>query len=212
MKVNFTYDKSKDVWCLLNKGRSSNNSSKPTKQYELLFERCGENSSEAEVASFIDTYIAENKINVDEYVNEFQSDWDKISADFHGRAQDIFNTELPKGITAFLTINSRCPYNIEEKFFFVSMQETQPRRVAMHELWHFYTWYGLGAEQKEQLGKEKYNKLKESLTVLLNVECSDIYSEGIFDTVTEWIADTTPDRVVKGVLVIEPEEIHEISL
>jgi len=33
-----------------------------------------------------------------------------------------------------------------------------------------------------------------------------------FDTVTEWIADTTPDRVVKGVLVIEPEEIHEISL
>jgi hypothetical protein len=40
----------------------------------------------------------------------------------------------------------------------------------MHELWHFYTWYGLGVDQEERLGKEKYNDLKEALTVLINIE------------------------------------------
>jgi hypothetical protein len=32
----------------------------------------------------------------------------------------------------------------------------------MHELWHFYTWYGLGAGEEARLGKERYNTLKEA--------------------------------------------------
>lgn len=52
----------------------------------------------------------------------------------------------------------------------------------MHELWHFYTWYGLGVDQEEKLGKQKYNDLKEALTVLLNVECNDLLPEGMLDT------------------------------
>lgn len=55
------------------------------------------------------------------------------------------------------------------------------RRIAMHELWHFYTWYGLGVDQEERIGKQKYNDLKEALTVLLNVECKDLLSEGTID-------------------------------
>ncbi len=51
----------------------------------------------------------------------------------------------------------------------------------MHELWHFYTWYGLGIDQEEKLGKAKYNDLKEALSVLLNVECKDLMSEGKHD-------------------------------
>jgi len=42
MQVNFKYDKSKGVWCLLNKGKSSNNSSKPTDQYRLIAEKYGD--------------------------------------------------------------------------------------------------------------------------------------------------------------------------
>ena len=51
----------------------------------------------------------------------------------------------------------------------------------MHELWHFYTWYGLGTDQERKLGRQKYNDLKESLTVLLNVECNDLMPAGIQD-------------------------------
>ncbi|MDQ5957331.1 MAG: hypothetical protein QG614_306 [Patescibacteria group bacterium] len=51
----------------------------------------------------------------------------------------------------------------------------------MHELWHFYTWCGIGFYQEEKIGKQKYNDLKEALTVLLNVECKDLLSEGVID-------------------------------
>ena len=51
----------------------------------------------------------------------------------------------------------------------------------MHELWHFYTLYGLGTDQEEKIGKQKYNDLKESLTVLLNVECKNLLPEGVVD-------------------------------
>lgn len=33
----------------------------------------------------------------------------------------------------------------------------------------------------------------------------------IFNDVKAWVADTLPDRVVKGVLVIEPEEVYNIA-
>ena len=52
----------------------------------------------------------------------------------------------------------------------------------MHELWHFYTWYSLGIDQEEKLGKQKYNNIKEALTVLLNVECKDLMLEGAYDS------------------------------
>jgi hypothetical protein len=52
----------------------------------------------------------------------------------------------------------------------------------MHELWHFYTWYGLGSDQEEKLGKEKYNEIKEALTVLLNVVCKDLLPERVIDS------------------------------
>ena len=57
MQVNFTYDRIKDIWCLLNKGRSSNNSKNPTKQYEQLVAKFGENPTAEDVAVFVDEYI-----------------------------------------------------------------------------------------------------------------------------------------------------------
>ena len=48
----------------------------------------------------------------------------------------------------------------------------------MHELWHFYIWYKFGAEWTEKLGNQKYEDLKEALTVLLNAECNDLFPYG----------------------------------
>lgn len=36
-------------------------------------------------------------------------------------------------------------------------------------------------------------------------------SGDIFNDVKEWVAETLPDRVVKGVLVIDPEEVYDIA-
>jgi len=182
MKINFVYDKGKDVWCLLNKGKSSNNSQNPTKQYEQLVARYGESPTVEDATVFIEEYISENEMDVSKCIKEFQNEWESISSKFQKRAEAIFGVPLSDNITAYLTINSRCPYNIKENFFYVSLSSSQVKKTAMHELWHFYTWYGLGSDQEEQLGKEKYNNLKEALTVLLNVECVGLLPEGEVDT------------------------------
>ncbi len=183
MKLNFEYEKEKDIWCILNKGKDSKHSQKPTSQYEKLIEKYGDNPNNKDVSDFIGSYIQEKNVSIEEYLDYYQKDWDSFSDAFHQRAQEIFGAPLPKNITAYLTINSRCPYSIEEDYFFVTFPTYDyiARKTAMHELWHFYTWYGLGTDQVQILGEEKYGNLKEALTVLINVICKDVLPEGVAD-------------------------------
>lgn len=181
MNVQFQYDKRKDVWCLLNKGKSSNNSQSPTKQYEELVAEYGENLTDVNVSSFVDDYKTKHSIDTQNFIEKYQKDWDLVSGEFQKRAEEIFKVSLPVDVVGYLTINSRCPYSIKENYFFVAMPTGSCRRTVMHELWHFYTWYGLGADQEEKLGKQKYNDIKEALTVLLNIECKDLLPPEVVD-------------------------------
>ncbi len=181
MKVIFKYNRKKDIWCLLNKGKSSNNSSNPTKVYRLLMTSCGENPTEEETSNFIDKYFSNNKIDVHNYIKQYQTDWNSIKNEYHKIAESIFDTHLPNNITAYLTVNNRNPYSIENNQFYVTVPSKTMQKTIMHELWHFYTWYGLGADQEKMLGKQKYNDVKEALTVLLNEECSHLMAEEVYD-------------------------------
>ncbi|MDQ5957332.1 MAG: hypothetical protein QG614_307 [Patescibacteria group bacterium] len=89
MKVYFVYSQEKDVLCLLGKGKSSNNSQSPTKQYEQLVERFGDLPTAEEAATFVDEYINKNDIDVDKIITNFQEGWDSISKDFQKRAESI---------------------------------------------------------------------------------------------------------------------------
>lgn len=181
MEVSFQYDKEKDIWCLLNKGKSSSNSQTATKPYEQLVAAYGDNLTPETTATFIEKYLLDNRIDLQRYIADYQKDWDSISAEYYKRAEAIFGVSLPNDIKAYLTVNTRCPYSIENNYFFVSVSASSIRKTAMHELWHFYTWYGLGVDQEQKLGKQKYNDLKEALTVLLNVECKELLPEGASD-------------------------------
>ncbi len=181
MRVNFTYNTEKDIWCLIQMGKSSINSQNSTKQYNQLITQFGENPTYESTSIFIDEYLAKNQINILKRIEDFKNEWDLVSSEFHTIAKSVFGTSIPKNVTAYLTINSRCPYSIEDNFFYVFIQSKNVRTIVMHELWHFYTWYTLGKDQEEILGKQKYNDIKEALTVLLNVECSNLFPEGVFD-------------------------------
>lgn len=181
MKVRFQYDKNKDIWCLLNKGKGSNNSGFPTKVYEELVLSYGENPSPENTSAFIDQYIIDKNISISNYIARYQSEWDIIANEYQKRAEKIFGVSLPKDILGYLTVNNRCPYRIDENYFYVTMPASSIRGIVMHELWHFYTWYAFGADQVEKLGTEKYNDMKEALTVLLNIECADLFPEGAQD-------------------------------
>ena len=181
MKLNFTYNKEKDVWCLLNYGKNSTNSPLPTKIYQKLVASFGENPTTEDVGIFIEKYISENKIDILKYIVDYQQSWDTISSKYQEIAEKIFKVVLPKDVTAYITINNRCPYNIENNLFFASISAGSANHIAMHELWHFYTWYKFGVTWEAKIGKQKYNDLKESLTVLLNFECKDLFEEKSYD-------------------------------
>ena len=99
--------------------------------------------------------------------------WDLISNEFEKRANNIFGLKIPDDITAFLTITGRYPYSIPNNFFYVSVKRQNVNSIVMHELFHFYTWYKFGGDLKK-LGGERYNDFKEALTVLLDVEFTDL--------------------------------------
>ena len=181
MKVTFQYNKERDMWCLKNKGKASNNDSNPTAVYQSLVARYGEEPTWEDISAFIDAYIAEKNINMEHYLAAYQAEWNAIADQYVQRAESIFGASLQEDVTAYLTINNRCPYNILQNYFFVSVPTRSASRTAMHELWHFYTWYSFGSEEENRLGKKKYNDLKESLTVLLNIECKDLMLEGVVD-------------------------------
>ncbi len=164
----------------MNKGKSSHNIQSSTKAYEQLVLKYGESPTEEQASLFIDEYIIEKNISVERYLNKYQEEWDSIADEYYKRAEVIFGSSLPQDVTAYFTINHNCPYSIPENYFFVTTTSSV-RSIVMHELWHFYTWYGLGTEQKEKLGHEKYNEFKEALTVLLNVEFADLLPEGLDD-------------------------------
>ena len=178
MKITFAYNRDKDIWCLLNKGKSSNNSSNPTSVYQALISKVGTNLNEMSVSAFIDGYMKENNIQPETFITMCEKSFNRIATDFQSVAEKVFGVCLDRNITVYLTINNRCPYNLEEGTFFVSMSKDNPLLTMMHELWHFYTWERFGQESVAQLGSKKYNDLKESLTVLLNTECRHLLSEG----------------------------------
>ena len=181
MKVNFLYSKEKDIWCLLNKGKSSNNSNTPTAVYQELVSEMGESPDETSTASFIDAYLKKHVLRIKTITDEYQKIFDGISREFQDHAEKVFGVSISKDLNGYLTINSRCPYNIEENWFFVSITKPNPELTMMHELWHFYTWNKFGKDEQARLGFKKYNELKEALTVLINIECAHLLPEGIKD-------------------------------
>lgn len=182
MGVTFEYSKEKDIWCILNYGKGSLNSSQQTKIYQQMVDLYGENPKTETVANFIDDYLIINHINIQKNILQHQTDWDMIAQEYQRRAERIFGVVLPNDVTAYLTINNRSPYSIQEHWFFVGAAGSSPRKTIMHELWHFYTWYKYGVVWEEKIGKQKYNDIKEALTVLLNEECKDLLPEGVIDS------------------------------
>lgn len=184
MNVVFTYDKSKDIYCIINKGRSSNNSPHPTGVYERMIKTTGDNPDEDLISSFINSYLTKEQFNVDEYVVKYQKQFDGIKEEFQKKAESVFKKKMEKPIIGYLTINNRCPYSVNGNWFMVTISKrpTSVLMISMHEIWHLYTWLRFGEDEKNRTGREKYNDIKESLTALLNIECKDLIPEGLQDS------------------------------
>lgn len=77
-----------------------------------------------------------------------------------------------KNVKVFITIFHRAPYNIDQKFFYLILRDSNRKKAItniyhelMHFLFHIYYW---DVCKKAGLSDMQIHALKESLTVLLN--------------------------------------------
>jgi hypothetical protein len=180
-KVKFKYDFDKDVSNFI-AGTRAKNSSKPTKFQRSYIDIYGEDYDEEKVRDFLMSYIQESGFEALKYISVIDEDWQKIEEQFFARVEKMFGITYPATeITAYLTTNQRCTYNISENYFFAYFDSKFPNRTIMHELFHFYTWYAFDDDLiKAGKNSSEYNDIKESLTELLNIEFSDLM-EGAHD-------------------------------
>ena len=174
-QIIFKYDFNKDVDNFIRGTRAKNNS-KPTKLQEIYVSRNGTDYDESKVKEFLRTYSNQISFDSEKSIKELQENWKKIESSFLERIEAIFKISYPVSqIIAYLTINQRCTYNIPENYFFVNFSSKSLNRTIMHELFHFYTWYAFHNDLiVAGINEDQYNDIKESLTVLLNTEFSDL--------------------------------------
>ncbi len=176
MKIAFKYNLEKDIENFFIASRTLGHGGKPSSMQLLYEQQYGKELTEENLKRFINDYLKQNKINTKKRISEFQKSWDKVNGEFFKRAEKFFEVELPGGqVDAYLTINDRCGYSIKDNLFFVHMESDRPKRIVMHELFHFYTWFTVGREFKNKnVDKKRYYDIKESLTEILNLEFKDL--------------------------------------
>lgn len=176
MAVTFVYDEDKDIQCLIEKGSGSINSpDKKTKTYEALLAYTTEVTNVEKVREFVRKYISDNSLSTVKASSDMQHNWNTVSNQFENRAEKIFGIRIPYNVTAYMTVAGRFPYSTKEKYFYVSLKKSNANAVTVHELMHFYTWE-LFKEYviDKKISDDLYNDIKESFTVLLNIEFKDL--------------------------------------
>jgi hypothetical protein len=182
--VIFRFDKEKDlknIWETCN-AKSSYGQSWKGRVTENIFRMCKGKKYKNCRAELKKTmgYIHNNKIT-DITADLFSRGWKEIEKEYFNRLKKIMKSPFySKKINAYLTTAGRCPYNPDRRYpyFYVTFFGNIPSilEIAGHELMHlqFHNSKYWAICEKE-LGNKKTHDLKESLTVLLNMEFRDLW-------------------------------------
>lgn len=176
MNLRFSYDLQKDIDNFKITSRSVNNK-QSTKIQALYIAQFGEIFEQEKLEAFIKNYIEIEKIDFPRAIERIENAWRMIEQSFTERVEKVFGIPSPTDeIRAYLTTDTRCSYNIEQNYFFVSVTAQRPsNKTIMHELLHFWTLWVFQEEiSNGRITKECFNDVKESLTELLNIEFQDL--------------------------------------
>lgn len=171
--ITFQYNLGKDADNFI-RGAQSINNNQPTKlqeEYEALY---GKDFTLERVENFLKERANKLQIKFQERALEFAKGWEPIEQKFISRCEELFGIQLTDTVIVFLSQNQKCTYRWRENYFYIYYNSTTPNKTIMHELLHFYThrkYEYLGIESK------KFNNIKESLTVLLSIDFTDLMGE-----------------------------------
>jgi hypothetical protein len=177
IKVNFSFDKEKDLWNHWHKSNWESswiNIKSPPKIRKICegkeLEECKKELSDY-LSKLQDSKLLKLNLKV------VEDAWKIIEKEFFKRMDNLMENKFDKDIKAYLTTVGICPYDTREPSFMFSLFYSLPHalKTCGHEIMHlyFHKFYWKGIEKK--IGKEKTSDLKEALTVLLNLEFKDLW-------------------------------------
>ncbi|HOK20944.1 MAG TPA: hypothetical protein PLX73_01440 [Candidatus Paceibacterota bacterium] len=132
----------------------------------------------------VSDFLKQNLIKKGELINQkierFQKDWDKINDEYFKRLEKILDIQIPADVIykAYLTSAGSCPFDASARTFMVRMDDEMVDTVAAHEIMHIELWrnYGIYCRDILKLSPKEFGVFQESATVLLNEEMGDILS------------------------------------
>jgi len=112
-------------------------------------------------------------------VKSFNKEWGKINNRFFIKLKEVMKKPICSNLfTGYLTTVGRCPYdfNKDKPSFFVNVFNKIPKvlKIAAHEIMHIQFHNTYWKKVEKEIGREKTEDLKEALTVLLNIEFTDL--------------------------------------
>lgn len=182
--VTFTFDEEKDIW---NVHRMANKNASFTNSDKMLDPRIFEiakgktiDESRAAIRNYNQAIYASDEIP--QFCQKLNQAWEPLEKPFFERLEKVMNRPLAtQKIIGFVTTQKMCPYHFDpkESWFMTSICRSVNSEMtgAAHEIFHFqfhaYYWDSVAKE----IGDEKTGHLKEALTVLINLDFSDLFSE-----------------------------------
>lgn len=122
----------------------------------------------------------QNKEKNMEKLKVIQKKWDKMNDKYFKKLEDITKHKIyTKEFTCNITSIGRCPYNPKENSFMTNIFWKIEKILisCAHELMHLQFHYYFEKPLRKKLSYEKFHDLKESLTVLLNIEFKNLFKE-----------------------------------
>ena len=179
-KVIFKFNKEKDLYNIWETCNSSSNWYDFKKTIHSIFLDICEGKKFEECKGELKRY--RDKMHdsglIEIFVKSVQEAWNKINDEFFKRLERIMKKSIcSKNFTGYVTTIIRCPYDYKKKSFMISFFRDLPHVLSTtgHEIMHIQFHNTYWPEIEKQIGKEKTADLKETLTILLNLEFKDLW-------------------------------------
>lgn len=124
------------------------------------------------ISDFLTGWQKDNYEFIESAIKNLESEWNLVGQETIQRLETLYQKQFPFGkITIYLTSLPLCPYSYKDKYLFVYINNPVEKQIKtiLHELNHFM-FYFYYPNLKEELGHEKYELLKESLSYFSNPE------------------------------------------
>jgi len=130
------------------------------------------------VKNFLESELKNKKELINQKTFKFADEWEKINGEYFKRLECILNIIIPPETVyiAYLTSAGSCPFNANQRYFMVRIEDENIDVVAAHEILHieFIRKYGLYCRDVLRLSPRDFGAFQEASTFLLNDEMGDL--------------------------------------